>query len=129
MIPNLPLEELARRYNNGAAVPDWEATLLPRWQREGARVCAESGGVRNVPYGALPRNKLDVFTPPGAPPTNGWPAMVFIHGGYWQMRCKDDWSVIAAPFVPADHDSRHRGRNRGGGEPRVEGRRRTQFEP
>ena len=99
MIPNLPLEELARRYNNGAAVPDWEATLLPRWQRGGARVCAESGGVRDVAYGALPRNKLDVFTPPGAPPTNGWPAMIFIHGGYWQMRCKGDWSVIAAPFI------------------------------
>ena len=33
MIPDLPLDELARRYNNGAAVPDWQETLLPRWQR------------------------------------------------------------------------------------------------
>lgn len=29
MIPDLPLEELARRYNNGAAAPDWMDTLLP----------------------------------------------------------------------------------------------------
>ena len=38
MIPDLPIEELARRYNNGAAVPDWQETLLPRWQRESERV-------------------------------------------------------------------------------------------
>ena len=35
-----------------------------------------------------------------APPRlGGWPALIFIHGGYWQRLSKDDWSVIAAPFV------------------------------
>lgn len=99
MIPDLPLEELARRYNNGAAVPDWMDTLLPRWQRESLRVRDESAGARDVSYGPLERNRLDVFTPRGTPPTNGWSALVFIHGGYWQRLSKDDWSVIAAPFV------------------------------
>lgn len=99
MIPNLPLEELARRYNNGAAVPDWADTLLPRWQRESKRVRADAAGVRDVVYGPLPRNRLDVFTPAGVVPAGGWPMLVFIHGGYWQRLCKDDWSVIAAPFV------------------------------
>jgi arylformamidase len=99
MIPDLPLEELARRYNNGAAVPDWSDTLLPRWQRESIRLRDESGGARDVRYGPLERNLLDVFMPKGAPPTNGWPALIFIHGGYWQRLSKDDWSVIAAPFV------------------------------
>jgi len=99
MIPDLTLEELARRYNNGAAVPDWMDTLLPRWQRESVRVRDEASGARDVVYGPKERNKLDVFTPNGAPPANGWPALVFIHGGYWQRLSKDDWSVIAAPFV------------------------------
>ena len=99
MIPNLPLDELARRYNNGAAVPDWAETLLPRWQRESERVRNESAGVRDAAYGVLARNTLDVFTPKGAAPANGWPALIFIHGGYWQRLSKDDWSVIAAPFV------------------------------
>lgn len=99
MIPNLPLEELARRYNNGADVPDWMDTLLPRWQAESERVRVDAAGVRNLAYGALPRNTLDVFTPTGDAPAAGWPTLVFIHGGYWQRLSKDDWSVIAAPFV------------------------------
>ena len=99
MIPELPLEELARRYNNGAAVPNWADTLLPRWQAESLRVRDESSGARDVPYGPLARNTLDVFTPNGTPSASGWPALIFIHGGYWQRLSKDDWSVIAAPFV------------------------------
>ena len=99
MIPDLPLEELARRYNNGAAVPDWQSTLLPRWQGESERVRDQSSGVRDAVYGSLARNTLDVFTPNGAPPAQGWPTLIFIHGGYWQRLSKNDWSVIAAPFV------------------------------
>ena len=99
MIPDLILEELARRYNNGAAVPNWAETLLPRWQKESLRVRDQSSAALDVPYGPLARNTLDVFTPNGVPPASGWPALIFIHGGYWQRLSKDDWSVIAAPFV------------------------------
>jgi arylformamidase len=99
MIPNLLIEELARRYNNSGAVPDWRETLLPRWQRESERVRADAGGARDVRYGELSRNLIDVFTPKGRVPEHGWPTLIFIHGGYWQWLSKDDWSVIAAPFV------------------------------
>ena len=99
MIPDLPIEELARRYNNGAAVPDWQDTLLPRWQRESERVRDTAGGYRDVVYGPRERNRLDIFTPAGAMPAGGWPTLIFIHGGYWQRLYKDDWSVIAAPFI------------------------------
>ena len=94
MIPDLSLEELARHYNNG--FPD---DLWPRWQRESVRVRDESAGVRDAMYGPLPRNHLDVFLPKGTPPEHGWPALIFIHGGYWQHTAKADWSVVAAPFV------------------------------
>jgi arylformamidase len=99
MIPDLSIDELARRYNNGAAVPDWATTFLPRWQRESERVRLDASGARNLAYGPQPRNRLDVFAPNGTPPETGWPALIFIHGGYWQYLSKDDWSVIAAPFV------------------------------
>ena len=99
MIPDLPLDELARLYNNSAAVPDWADTLLPRWQHESARVRDVSAGARDAAYGPLARNTLDVFTPKGAPPASGWPTLIFIHGGYWQRLSKDDWSVVAAPFI------------------------------
>ncbi len=99
MIPDLPLEELARRYNNGLAAPDWMTTLLPRWQRESETIRTTAGGARNLAYGTGERNLLDVFTPQGASPDGGWPTLFFIHGGYWQRLWKDDWSVIAKPFV------------------------------
>ncbi len=99
MIPNLPLEELARRYNNGLAVPGWMETLLPRWQTESEAVRASAAGAQNVRYGPLERNLLDVFAPNDVAPANGWPALIFIHGGYWQRLWKDDWNVIAKPFI------------------------------
>lgn len=99
MIPDLPLDELACRYNNGLAVPGWMETLLPRWQRESEDVRANASGAQNVRYGPLERNLLDVFAPKGAAPKDGWPTLIFIHGGYWQRLWKDDWSVIAKPFI------------------------------
>lgn len=99
MIPDLPVAELARRYNNGEAVPDWRQTLLPRWQRDGEALRQQAGGRRDVAYGSRPRNRYDLFAPHGQAPDAGWPTFIFIHGGYWQALSKDDWSAIAAPFV------------------------------
>ena len=99
MLPDLSLEELARRYNNSAAAPGWREELQPRWVSEGQRMAEISAGLRNVPYGPGKRQKLDVFLPAGVAPAGGWPTMIFIHGGYWQSLGKDDWSSIAAPFV------------------------------
>ncbi|MBN9426161.1 MAG: alpha/beta hydrolase [Burkholderiales bacterium] len=99
MIPDLPLAELARRYNNDETAPDWSQTLLPRWQRDGASLRSQAGGARDLAYGPKPRNRYDLFAPPGRAPDAGWPTFVFIHGGYWQELSKDDWSAIAAPFV------------------------------
>jgi len=37
----------------------------------------------DVAYGALPRQKLDVYTPVSAAPAAGWPVVVFFYGGNW----------------------------------------------
>jgi acetyl esterase/lipase len=37
----------------------------------------------DIAYGALPRQKLDVYTPVSAAPAAGWPVVVFFYGGNW----------------------------------------------
>ena len=43
-------------------------------------------------YGSGARQKLDLFLPQGEPAG----LMVFVHGGYWRMFDRDDWSHLAA---------------------------------
>ncbi|MEO8922225.1 MAG: alpha/beta hydrolase [Caldimonas sp.] len=37
----------------------------------------------DIAYGALPRQRLDVYTPVSAAPAAGWPVVVFFYGGNW----------------------------------------------
>ena len=39
----------------------------------------------NVAYGTQPRQKLDIYTPTTAAPATGWPVVVFIYGGSWNV--------------------------------------------
>lgn len=43
-------------------------------------------------YGEHERQGLDLFMPPGEGP---FPLLVFVHGGYWQLGDKSDWSFLA----------------------------------
>jgi acetyl esterase/lipase len=36
-----------------------------------------------VAYGALPRQKLDIYRPTASAPAGGWPVVVFFYGGTW----------------------------------------------
>ncbi len=47
-------------------------------------------------YGNDERQRLDLFSPDGEGP---WPLLVFIHGGYWQLGSKDDWSFLAPGWL------------------------------
>ncbi len=74
-------------YNNGAAVAG-SAQIVADWRRrsEIARVSS-----KELRYGAAERNRIDLFeAAPGAP------LLVFIHGGYWQMREKEIFAFLAA---------------------------------
>ncbi|MEO6607523.1 MAG: alpha/beta hydrolase [Aestuariivirga sp.] len=46
-----------------------------------------------VPYGSRPAEVMDLFFP--ATMTKACPIHLFIHGGYWRMFSKDDFSFIA----------------------------------
>lgn len=47
----------------------------------------------NVAYGPDPGETLDIFLPDGA--ASDMPIHMFIHGGYWRMFSKEDYSCIA----------------------------------
>lgn len=77
-------------YNNTLAVKDSAALLQGFDQRSAALRRAHSRHL-DLRYGSKPRNRIDYFGT-GKP----GPVMVFIHGGYWQMRAKETFSFIAS---------------------------------
>jgi arylformamidase len=82
-----------REYNLRAAFPD-HAQWFARWAADSERVRASMRVVRDVRYGAGPKQTVDLF--PAERPRG---ALLFIHGGYWRALDKEDHSFIAPPFV------------------------------
>lgn len=77
-------------YNNSAAVAN-SSELLATWEARSAQLCAERAGCIDLRYGPAERNRIDYF-----PIGSGGPVLVFIHGGYWQMRAKETFRFLAA---------------------------------
>ncbi len=46
---------------------------------------------RDVAYGALPQQRMDLFFPAGRAPQA---ALVFVHGGSWRSGCKEDYRFV-----------------------------------
>ena len=90
--------ELDAGYDNTAGVAD-SATVLKGFDARSAALRAVHGDRLDLQYGPAPRNRIDYF----ASPKPG-PLLVFIHGGYWQMRAKETFSFLAAgPLVHGFH--------------------------
>lgn len=73
-------------------VPDFDAIVRDYAERSAA-TRARHRCVRDVAYGPGPDETLDLLLPP----THGVPAPVhvFVHGGYWRMFAKEDFSFVA----------------------------------
>jgi len=78
-------------YNNTAAVAD-SSRILADWDRRSAELAATVPGHLDLRYDARERNRVDYF--PAA--QKHAPVLVFIHGGYWQMRAKETFRFVAA---------------------------------
>jgi acetyl esterase/lipase len=76
-------------YNNGAAVSD-SPRLLADFQARSDQLRAARPQYLDLRYGAAERNRIDYFAARA-----GGPVLVFIHGGYWQMRQKETFSFLA----------------------------------
>ncbi len=82
------------QYNNRRRVAD-AALILQRWAQASALVREQARCELDLPYGAGPRQRLDVFSDS----VTKAPVLVFIHGGYWRALSKEDHSFIAPSFT------------------------------
>jgi len=78
-------------YNNGAAVRN-SAEIVTDWQARSERLRNAHAATMDLRYGPAERNRIDLF--PAGDRVD--PLLVFIHGGYWQMRAKELFAFVAA---------------------------------
>jgi arylformamidase len=75
--------------NNGVAVAD-SADIVAGWERRSADLRSRHSGHLDLRYGPRERNRIDFLKAAAKAPT-----LVFIHGGYWQTRAKEVFTVMA----------------------------------
>jgi arylformamidase len=79
--------DLEKEYNNRARVPEHPA-IIASWAAE-SKVYRNINPPRVIEYGPSERNTLDLFD------AGDGPAVMFIHGGYWQALDKSFFSHVA----------------------------------
>ncbi|GGI20102.1 alpha/beta hydrolase [Oxalicibacterium faecigallinarum] len=77
-------------YNNSKGVTN-SSELLADFDQRSAALRAAYPQHLDLRFGPAERNRVDYF-----PADKPGPLMVFIHGGYWQMRAKETFSFLAA---------------------------------
>ncbi len=82
-------DDLDRGLNNGAAVAG-SANIVADWDRRSTALRARCPDHLDLRYGPRDRNRIDFLRAADAAPT-----LLFIHGGYWQMRAKENFTVVA----------------------------------
>ncbi|MEE9316729.1 MAG: alpha/beta hydrolase [Rhodospirillales bacterium] len=97
--------ELDAQYNNRARVPE-HVDLHAAHQAEGEKVLADFETRLDVSYGPSGEETLDIYLPENPEAVSGGtaggaPINVFLHGGYWFSRHKNDFRFLARGLVPA----------------------------
>ena len=85
----LTREDLDLGLNNAAAVAG-SANIVADWDRRSVALRAGYPDHLDLRYGPRERNRIDVLKVADRAPT-----LLFIHGGYWQMRAKENFTVVA----------------------------------
>lgn len=86
---NMNRQDLDAAYDNSRAVAD-SARLVEDWQTRSAECRARYPAHLDLAYGKGVGQRIDYFSA-----GRGGPVLVFIHGGYWQMRAREDFSFVA----------------------------------
>jgi arylformamidase len=82
-------ENRDRGLNNGVAVAG-SADIGAGWDRRSAEMRARYSDHLDLRYGPRERNRIDFLKA-----ADGGPTLLFIHGGYWQMRAKEAFTLFA----------------------------------
>jgi arylformamidase len=75
--------------NNSVAVPG-SVEMVAGWERQSTEMRARHSGHLDLRYGPRERNRIDFLKARDKGPT-----LLFIHGGYWQGRAKEVFTLIA----------------------------------
>ena len=87
---SLSKEALDSGLNNSMAVAG-SGNMVEGWEKLSAEMRNRHGAHLDLQYGPRERNRIDFLkAAPNAP------TLLFIHGGYWQMRSKDAFTLFAA---------------------------------
>jgi len=81
--------ERDRGLNNGTAVAG-SVDIVAGWEQRSAAVRQRHPQHLDLRYGARERNRIDFVKASERAPT-----LLFIHGGYWQTRAKEAFTVVA----------------------------------
>lgn len=95
MWKNLSKEDLDKAYNNSLAVAN-SSEIVQSWLQSSISAKKRLSGDRDISYGDSKSQSFDFFSA-----GNNAPVIVFLHGGFWQMRSKDDFTYISPPLVEA----------------------------
>lgn len=82
-------DERDRALNNAAAVAG-SGEIVAGWDRRSGELRARHGAHLDLRYGPRERNRIDFLKAEDRAPT-----LVFVHGGYWQMRAKENFTLFA----------------------------------
>jgi arylformamidase len=85
----LDQQGLDRGLNNGAAVAG-SADIVAGWDRRSTELRRRHSDHLDLRYGPRERNRIDLFKV-----ADKAPLLLFIHGGYWQMRAKENFAPFA----------------------------------
>jgi len=85
----LARKDLDLGLNNAAAVAG-SANIVADWDRRSTALRARHSDHLDLRYGPRERNRIDVLKV-----ADGAPLVLFIHGGYWQMRAKENFTIVA----------------------------------
>ena len=80
--------------------------LVEEYQARSAVTRASLPCCDDLAYGTGDSEKLDLFLPPSSQAARS--GHLFIHGGYWRMFSKDDFSFIADTVTAAGAHRGHR---------------------
>lgn len=75
--------------NNGIAVPA-SVAIVADWDAKSAQMRERYPGHLDLRYGPRERNRIDFLKA-----ADGAPTLLFIHGGYWQTRAKESFTLFA----------------------------------
>ncbi len=82
-------EELDSGLNNSLAVPG-SGDIMADWDRRSAALRRRHPLHLDLRHGPRERNRIDFLKA-----ADGAPTLLFIHGGYWQMRAKEFFTLVA----------------------------------